>query len=108
MIKITPILNEKDEVCGFRIDGHAGFAKKGQDIICSAVSVLALNTVNSVEAFTKDKFSCKQAEDGFLEMIIVEEVSPESRLLLDSFFLGIRAIVQEYGEKFVKLQGGAV
>ena len=32
-----------------------------------------------------------------------EDISKESRLLLDSFFLGIKAIEQEYGEKFVKL-----
>ncbi|MCR5584326.1 MAG: ribosomal-processing cysteine protease Prp [Lachnospiraceae bacterium] len=103
MIKVTSIHNEKDEVCGFRVEGHAGYAKKGQDIICSAVSVLATNTVNSVEALTNDKFSCKQAEDGFLELILVEDVSKESKLLLDSFFLGIEAIVQEYGNKFVNL-----
>jgi uncharacterized protein YsxB (DUF464 family) len=103
MIKVTSIHNEKDEVCGFRVEGHAGYAKKGQDIICSAVSVLATNTVNSVEALTNDKFSCKQTEDGFLELILVEDVSKESRLLLDSFFLGIEAIVQEYGNKFVNL-----
>ena len=103
MIKVTSIHNEKDEVCGFRVEGHAGYAKKGQDIICSAVSVLATNTVNSVEALTNDKFSCKQTEDGFLELILVEDVSKESRLLLDSFFLGIEATVQEYGNKFVNL-----
>ncbi|MBQ7635835.1 MAG: ribosomal-processing cysteine protease Prp [Lachnospiraceae bacterium] len=103
MIKVTSIHNEKDEVCGFRVEGHAGYDKKGRDIICSAVSVLATNTVNSVEAFTDDVFSCKQAEDGFLELILTEEVSAKSALLLDSFFLGIEAIVQEYGEKFVYL-----
>ncbi len=103
MIKITPIHNEKDEVCGFRSEGHAGYAGKGKDIICAAISVLATNTVNSIEAFTQDKFSCKQTENGFLELILTDEVSKESRLLLDSFFLGVEAIVQEYGEKFVYL-----
>ncbi len=104
MIKVTSIHNEKDEICGFRVEGHAGYARKGQDIICSAVSVLATNTVNSVEALTEDKFSCKQTEDGFLELILVEDISHESELLLKSFFLGIKAIAEEYGEKFVNLQ----
>ncbi len=104
MIRVTPIYNEKDEVCGFRTEGHAGYDKYGRDIICSAVSALATNTVNSVEAFTEDKFSCKQTDDGFLELILTEGVSHESDLLLRSFFLGIEAIVREYGEKFVKLQ----
>ena len=34
---------------GFEITGHAGYAEYGQDIVCAAVSVLALNMANSVE-----------------------------------------------------------
>ncbi len=102
MIKVTTIYNDADELCGFRTEGHAGFAKKGSDIVCAAVSVLALNAVNSIEAFTEDKFSAKQ-EDGFLELILVEDISKESSLILSSFVLGIQSVVEEYGETFVKL-----
>ena len=31
--------------------------KSGQDIVCAAVSVLIINTVNSLEAFTEDEVS---------------------------------------------------
>ena len=102
MIKITAIYNETDELCGFRSEGHAGLDKKGKDIICAAVSALALNCVNSVEALTSDRFSCKQ-EDGFLELIIVSDVSKESSLLLDSFFIGVKSIADEYGDRFIKM-----
>lgn len=104
MINVTAIYNEVDEACGFRIEGHAGFAGYGRDIVCAAVSALSENTVNSVEAFTEDKFSCKTDEkSGLLEFIITSDVSKESKLLLQSFFLGIRTISEEYN-KHVKLK----
>lgn len=102
MIKVTAIYNDADELCGFRTEGHAGFEKKGKDIVCAAVSTLSINTANSIEALTNDKYSSKQ-EDGLLELILVEEISKESSLLLSSFFLGIKTISDEYGDKFVKL-----
>ena len=102
MIRITAIYNETDELCGFRSEGHAGLDKKGKDILCAGVSALTLNCVNSVEAFTKDRFSCKE-EDGLLEFIIVSDVSKESSLLLDSLFLGLKSIFEEYGDRFIKL-----
>ena len=102
MIKVTAIYNEANELCGFRSEGHAGFDRKGYDIICSAVSVLVLNTANSIEELTEDKYSCKQ-QDGFFELILVSDISKESQILLSSFFLGIRSVSEEYGDKFVKL-----
>ena len=79
MIEITRIKNENGENIGFRCLGHAGFARRGKDIVCAAVSALILNTVNSIEAFTEDKFSCAQEEkSGLIEFIIVSEVSKEA------------------------------
>ena len=40
VVNITPT--------GLTVDGHAGYAKTGNDIICTAVSVLTQNLVNSV------------------------------------------------------------
>ena len=37
---------------GFKSAGHAGYAEEGSDIICSAISVLTINTINSIEQFT--------------------------------------------------------
>ncbi len=104
MINVTAIYNEADEACGFRVEGHAGYEDAGRDIVCAAVSVLAENTVNSVETFTEDHFSCKTDEkSGLLEFIITSDVSKESKLLLQSFFLGIRTISEEYN-KHVKFK----
>ena len=79
MITVSRIKNEYGNYVGFCCSGHAGYAESGSDIICSAVSALVINTINSIEAFTEDKFSCAQEEkSGRIEFIIVSEVSKES------------------------------
>ena len=57
MIKVTIYQNSEGEITGVSIQGHAGYADNGSDIVCAAVSVLAQNTVNSIEQFTEDRFS---------------------------------------------------
>ena len=39
------------------MQGHAGYAEPGQDIVCAAVSALVINTINAIEAFTEDDFA---------------------------------------------------
>ena len=105
MIEITRIKNENGENIGFRCVGHAGFARHGKDIVCASVSALVLNTINSIEAFTEDKFSCAQEEkSGLIEFIIVSEVSKESALLMDALFLGLSQIQNDYGKRFITVK----
>ena len=105
MIEITRIKNEQGENVGFRCIGHAGFARRGKDIVCAGVSALVLNTINSIEKFTEDKFSCAQEEkSGLVEFIIVSEVSKESALLMDSLFLGLTNIQRDYGKRFITVK----
>ena len=75
---------------GFECAGHAGYAEEGSDIICAAVSALAVNTINAIEQFTEDPFEVEEAEDGGLLRIRFSEVPDEkTQLLMDSLVLGI-------------------
>ena len=40
MITINIKRNEKNEIIKFSLEGHAGFAKSGNDIVCAAVSAI--------------------------------------------------------------------
>jgi len=105
MIEISRIKNEQGENVGFRCIGHAGFARHGKDIVCAAVSALVLNTINSIEEFTEDKFSCAQEEkSGLIEFVIVSKVSKEASLLMDSLFLGLKGIEHDYGKRFISVK----
>ena len=105
MIKAVRIKNEHDENIGFQLTGHADYAKRGKDIVCAATSALVVNTINSIENFTDDKFSFAEDEkSGLMEFIIVSDVSSESALLMDSLFLGLQLIEHEYGKKFITVR----
>lgn len=46
MIKIHFLTNQQKQIVAFSINGHARYAVKGQDIVCSAVSFLSLSITN--------------------------------------------------------------
>lgn len=101
MITVT-VYKESGKYKGFDCAGHAGYAQEGYDIICSAVSVLTVNTVNSIERFTEDKFSCS-SKDGFVGLKLDGAVSDKTALLLDSMILGLQDIQENYGNKYIRL-----
>jgi len=104
MIKISIYKNAEGIYTGFKSIGHAGFAHKGQDIVCAAVSVLVINTINSIETFTSDKFQMNSDEEsGLIEFRVLTQISNESILLLKSLVLGLQGIIEDYGHEYIKL-----
>ena len=105
MVKTTIIKDSSSGYRGFRFIGHAGYDEYGKDIVCAAASVLAQNTVNSIETFTEDKFRCQVDEKkGMLTFRFTGSVSEESKLLMDSMVLGLTDVKNQYGRKYLKLQ----
>ena len=95
--------SKEETLTGFQITGHAGYDEYGRDIVCAAVSALALNTANSLEALTEDTFSGEMGESGSLK-VMVEEPSSDAELLLQSLLLGLTSVQEEYGEKHMKIR----
>ncbi len=84
---------------GLTVDGHAGFAETGNDIICAAVSALAQGLIHALSDLTEDEF-LHNVRNGHIE-IFYRDLSEQGKLLVDSFFLSIGDIQQTYGEKSV-------
>lgn len=103
MITVKIKKNKNGLCCGFLVEGHAGYDKYGRDIICASVSVLVINTINSIMEFTSDELSVDANEDGRIDCSIVSRISEETRLLLDSLFLGLKGIEKEYGRKYIQV-----
>ena len=90
---------------GFTCSGHSGYAAAGSDIVCAAVSVLVINTVNSIERFAQDEMQVRTGEEeGLIEVVFPNEVSREAALLMDSMVLGLTDVKDQYGRKYLKLQ----
>lgn len=85
------------------IDGHAGYARAGKDIICSAVSVLSFNLINSIDSLTEDLIEYQINTPGHIN-IEFKNLSESGKLLRDSFILGISEIASVYPE-YVQIKG---
>ena len=103
MIKAIFFKDSKSFIKGFRMNGHAEYADKGQDIVCAAVSALTVNAVNSIEHFTEDEITYKN-KSGFFEFRFKKDTSsPESQLLLHSLLLGLQAIQKDYSAEYISV-----
>lgn len=83
------------------MEGHAGYAKKGNDIICAGVSVLAQGLIRSLNCLTDDRISY-QIRDGHID-IKYENLSEQGQLLVDSFFIAVSDIQLTYGGQYVRI-----
>lgn len=101
MIKAR-IYRKNQKICGFEISGHAGYAAAGEDIVCSAVTVLCFNTVNAVERFTDIPFKCEADEKrgGYLKVLFSLEgmTDHDTQLLLETLVMGLSDIASEYNK----------
>ncbi|WP_026528860.1 ribosomal-processing cysteine protease Prp [Butyrivibrio sp. VCD2006] len=97
--------NSDGEYMGFRLEGHAGSGEYGKDIVCAAISMLTINTVNSLEKFTDDIFACDaDPERGYIEVTSENGFSDAGDLLLKSFELGITGVYKQYGNEFLNIK----
>lgn len=101
MVEIT-VFHKDDHYVGVCSKGHAEYAEAGSDIVCAAISVLLVNTLNSIESFTDDAFEGEQ-KDGYLEFHLEEPVGESADLLMKSMVLGLCDIQKNYGETFIKI-----
>jgi hypothetical protein len=106
MIQATVLKDSRDSgngcYRGIVIEGHAGYAEEGEDIICAGVSALAINFFNSVETFTEDEFEGHAGEEDIqFSFRFTSEISPESKLLMNSLVLGLQNIEKDYGKSYI-------
>lgn len=103
MITVT-VFNKKHQIVGVQLEGHAEYGRRGKDIVCSAVSILYINLVNSLESFTDDEKELNgNKKINFQNVILKNMPSKEAELLFQSFLLGITTIEQEYGRKYITI-----
>lgn len=78
------------------ISGHAGYAEYGKDIVCAGVTALTQTLIQSIENLTDDKIEYR-ISPGKAE-IEYRNLSEKSKTLVDSFFIGICKIAEEFPE----------
>jgi uncharacterized protein YsxB (DUF464 family) len=94
---------DKDIIVSLEVSGHSGLNKKGNDILCSAVSALSQTFILTVARVLQIEQQLKQ-EDGYLSSCIdLNGMSSDDRtklkLLIDSLLIGLFEINKEYPDK---------
>ncbi|MCI8768695.1 MAG: ribosomal-processing cysteine protease Prp [Ruminococcus sp.] len=79
---------------GIMISGHAGYAPTGSDIVCAGVTALTQELIRSMEGLTDDRIETDIGSG--MASIQYGDLSEKGRLLIDSFFIGICMIAEEF------------
>ncbi len=105
MIRIV-VTKQGDFVTQVEVKGHAGYAKFGKDIVCSAVSSIACTALMGVVEFSSQKVEYVK-EEGYLRFSVPSPQSEEERIRLDAvtktMLLGLRDIQSGY-KAYIKLE----
>jgi len=100
MIEVR-VVKKGEDYRKFEVKGHAlgAINKEGHDLICSAVSALAITAVNSVFELVGSEPGVKE-KSGYLICDLPKNLSIEKRLIqntiIGSFLVGIKGISNEY------------
>ena len=103
MLYATLYHNSNGEPVGYTLIGHAGMAPEGQDILCSAVSMMGINTANALRTLTEDQVNVVENEsEALLDVRLKNRPSEKAAVLLSAFDLACRSIRdnREYDQYF--------
>ncbi len=102
MIRAEFSVSEKG-IEAFTFSGHAGLAPAGEDVLCAAVSAMALLTVNTLQEVFGVRFDLVQREeDGFLSLTIREVPSGKESAaygVLQVLLLQMKDLREQYPDR---------
>ena len=84
------ILKKNGLIYGFDIKDH------GDPIVCSGVSVLTINTINSLEALLGIEPDANIDESGEIYFTVKQYTNDKAQLLLKALEVGLKSIEEEY------------
>ena len=106
---IDIVLYKKNGInTGYKVSGHAGYDDHGYDVLCAAISVLTINTANTIEVLTDDTFRTDMDDDGFLHLQMTGDISHDTSVLLSAFEIGVTSISEEYGRDYIQIRNEEV
>ncbi len=92
-------------IIGFKVTGHSGYAKRGEDIVCSAVSALTQTALLGLEKVAKASVDY-DISDGYLQCRIIDAGSElgavKCAAILETMYEGLKNIEITYG-KYIRL-----
>ena len=100
---------DKGGIAAITSSGHSGFADEGQDIVCSAISVLLQTAIFSLQTQYQPEIQYN-LEDGYLSFILPEyegKQAIEVQAIMRHTLLGLMNLAASYRDYIqLSIQGG--
>lgn len=88
-------------IAGLTVEGHAGYADKGEDIVCAGVSALAETAVIGLRQVAGVKPAVTR-QDGYLDLRLPagtpEPTAAAAQTVLQTIIAGLRDLARSYPE----------
>lgn len=100
MIRIQVERNQERQIERILIQGHAGYDSVGRDIVCAAVSSVAIGLVNAMEVMFHVQMHAGNDGDGKVDCILPKHLDLERtekiRLLMEAMQISLAGIANEF------------
>ena len=100
MISISVVRDKDNFIREFTVEGHAGYAEAGSDIVCSAISAIAYTAAGALEELAGLDCCCER--DGYMKCSIPDDVPGERKyavwVILESAVIGFEQVQYKYNE----------
>ncbi|HEX3029434.1 MAG TPA: ribosomal-processing cysteine protease Prp [Clostridia bacterium] len=104
MIDIRIVRDKEGFIWEFTVKGHAGFDKRGSDIVCAAVSAVAYTAIGALDDLADIKNYSEKS--GFMNCSIPAEIPEDkkqvARIILETMSIGFIQIRDTY-KKYVSV-----
>ncbi|QQK07157.1 ribosomal-processing cysteine protease Prp [Miniphocaeibacter halophilus] len=104
MINIKMTIDSNNRIIKVESKGHGEYDDSGKDIVCSAVSVYLINTINTLTEILKISNSIEYSVDYGLYNLVIdynnmpEETIRQTVLIMNSLKLALSSIEENYNE----------
>lgn len=98
MIRVSYTLSDS-KVVELNVTGHANFAKKGSDIVCSAVSAIVIGGLTNLSSEKNYKISVREGE---VSILALNDVNEHDQIVLETIIVQLEKIEESYG-KYIQI-----
>lgn len=94
MIKVHIVRDKEGFIWEFTVEGHAGAARTGRDIVCAAVSAIAYTGLGALQELAGIENYVER--DGYIKCNIPSDIAQEKKpmvkIILDTMAIGLKQI----------------
>lgn len=100
MVKVR-VKRKHSIIQDIQIQGHAGYAKSGEDLVCAGVSSIAIGMMNALDKLVKD--TCfLEMDTAYIHISVIKQEVDEVQLLLEVLLIQLDTLQKSYQE-YIKI-----